>query len=158
MMDCKEIRKLLISDYADNEIGLKTKQIIQGHLSNCPACRELEQKVASLSNKLKEAKEILPAEEVWQKIRAEITQPQEAFNLLDWLKDKLSLFIPPKRLAYAYAASAIMILFVFLFITQTRGNREKTVENYIIEQVEFMDSLDAAGITNGLYIEPDIFS
>lgn len=73
-MNCEKARKLILTDFADNELDAARMMAVTGHISSCPSCRQLAEDLAGSAIKpfASAAREEAP-EHLWQGIRSVIT-------------------------------------------------------------------------------------
>jgi predicted anti-sigma-YlaC factor YlaD len=125
MNRCKEIQDLLQTDYFDQQVRLQDKQLIQEHLKQCFACRELEKKLQAQRMLFQGAKpEPVPAH-IWSNIReaiiAERLEQEEApaYGILERLKSLIFLRRPVVVLATS-VFSVIIIAAVFVNLSMQK--------------------------------------
>src|SRR5262245_45979686 len=72
-MNCNNFRELILTDYADGQLGPEKQQLLDSHLRDCIACRNLAASIKESSGTLSNLPRIaLDREKIWQKISAEI--------------------------------------------------------------------------------------
>jgi predicted anti-sigma-YlaC factor YlaD len=110
---CSSVSKLL-EKYFDQEVTDEEKRLVEGHLPDCPACRETLHSMERVRNLIKSPVEVAIEKEsfpwVWQKIEREIRlkeRPTVRESLRSWL-DRTPLFTR-RVLIPAVVALAILI-------------------------------------------------
>lgn len=146
-MNCKDIQKLLITDYLDEQLPAETQREVERHLSECELCIEhafaIKKTTFEPFNELNRAK---PSQDVWIKIKNTIEQenmPQKSIAP-NQLREKLKNIWPNPRLAYAAGAFTVILLTsALLFQIQTTKHQKITQFNTKeqLSQVEYITQL-----------------
>ncbi len=152
-MDCKRIKKLIITDYVDKELDEKTMKEIAAHLRVCRECSVFEESLRKAAiEPFKNIKEIKPPEYMWMRIKDNIEKEnnRQKQGLFVYVRDYLqSVFAIPKPV---FAATAVIfVCIVFVIILGVFLNSQTGITNYLQDQIDFITSLDAASsnsITN----------
>jgi len=111
MSQCKDFEYWILTGYIDGEIDRPTKDKVERHLSECPACRALlaEAKADLVTPFQKVSKEPVP-DEIWTFVREHIgKQPgwREAFA--GFVTRVIEEWASPVRLAPAFGMVVVMI-------------------------------------------------
>jgi anti-sigma factor RsiW len=127
-MKCKYLK--LVSRYADNELPLNDKALLEKHLSGCPVCEQELKVIRSLKEKIPQKKLATNTEFFWQQLRARIAQEEKdsaaeyEFNFGNWAKR----LIPVPVIAALAAVIVLNIMPVkvnpvdeYLFSSQNSG-------------------------------------
>ena len=152
---CSSISKLL-EKYFDQEVTEKERQLVQGHLHSCPACRDTLTSMEELRTLLKapveEAAQIEEFPWVWQKIEREIRSPKERLtwwqSLRSWL-DVSPLF--KKRVWIPAVATVVVLLFITaqIIFEKTPSYADASVVEYVESQTDnvMVYNLEKAKVT-----------
>jgi hypothetical protein len=146
-MNCRKAKDLILSDYTDNELSLRIKTEIDKHLEKCAACRKFQETLQDkIIQPLKQAKEIMPPDYVWERIREEIEAKtsqceQPGFSIFTALRQKC-LRRPQGVFA---AALAVIAIFFALFLTKSSLDDKRHLNEYFADQVEFFNYLGDDG-------------
>ena len=149
-MDCKKMQDRLLGEYPDKELGPVKNAEVEGHLAGCAGCREFYVALqAAAVAPFREAKEILPDEVVWLRIREQIdSEKQHAGGWFGRLADLfISRFPVPIPLMRAGFVTAL-ILVVVVLARWPSGSIDPAYA-YMEEQMTFMTEL-GAGNTDSL--------
>jgi len=129
-MRCSKAQKL-ISEYVDHSLDPKKNQLLERHLKACPNCRELLEDFERIVGEAKELKTPSPSAEVWQKIKAGLSEiKQEALSPQPQEKQKRewwSVFVRPFQLRYAWAAALVLVVIIGGVIFGLRQWRGKEI-------------------------------
>ena len=140
-MDCKKIQDMIITDYIDGEAAPRLKKKIEAHLERCSICREIEKAARKIAvGSFGEAGRLEPPEFLWERIKGNIPERQEKRTLrraVEWVLEILSRRKP----VFALATSVALIFFAVVF-TGVSMNREKNLNDYMNEQVNFLADLN----------------
>jgi len=89
-MKCKYLK--LLNRYADNELALDDKALIEGHLKSCPVCAGELKVILTLKEKIPQNKIATNPEFFWQQLKARIAQEEREvvseplFDFGNWAK------------------------------------------------------------------------
>lgn len=113
-MNCRKARKLIVTDYLDEEINLSLRKAIDLHLDGCAGCRALKQKVLILRGPLKDSLDSKVPDSVWDNIAERIINKEISGNrsFISRLLDKSSFNFLPKPVL---TASAFVLILAVLF-------------------------------------------
>ena len=147
-MNCKRTRELLLTDYLDQQTGLKLKTEVEEHLKICPECRRLEEDIRrAIVLPFKDAKGPQPPEFLWLNIKERIAQRESSKrSLLDWLRERLQVFTLPAP-ALTFASTTVILLAVFGLIAKQNMDKNQ-IGDYFSQQISFYSVLNN-GIENG---------
>jgi anti-sigma factor RsiW len=112
--ECSSVSELL-DKYFDQEVTPEERSLVEGHLSDCSACRMALESMENLRTLIKSPVEEAVEKEtfpwVWEKVEKGI-QPKERPGLWDFLKSWLDVtpFLKRKILIPSVAAAVILIL------------------------------------------------
>ncbi len=152
---CSSISKLL-EKYFDQEVTEKERLLVQGHLHDCPACRDalasMKELRALLKAPVEEAAQIEEFPWVWQKIEREIRSPKERLTWWQSLRSRFDVSPLFKRKVWIPAAATVVIL---LFITaqiifnKTPSYSDASVVEYVESQTDnvMVYQLEKPGVT-----------
>jgi hypothetical protein len=137
--NCSTISKLL-EKYLDQEVTDAERSLVEGHIPDCPACREVLHSMKSLGNLIRNPVEEAVGKEsfpwVWQKIEKEGSLKEELTwweTLRDWLEAT-----PLFRKRVLIPAAAVMIIFILitapLLFEKTSSYPGPSVVEYIESQ------------------------
>jgi predicted anti-sigma-YlaC factor YlaD len=134
-MRCKEIQKLLATDYLDKEINEKALREIELHLENCPACRGLAEELKEQRRLLRETKLEPAPERVWLNIRdtiiAERMEKERARRgILGWLENLIPRRHPVFALATTLTAVIFFLVVAGVFMQKKQAANPKAEEIY----------------------------
>jgi len=136
---CSSISKLL-EKYFDQEVTEKERLLVEGHLRDCPACRDALKSLENLSTFIKAPVEEAALKEefpwVWQKIEREIRRPQEKLTWWQSLRSWLDVSPLFKRRVWIPAVATVVVL---LFIT-AQIVFKKTPSYPDVSVVEYVES------------------
>jgi len=148
-MNCKRIRKYLMTDYFDKEASAVLQGKIEAHLSYCSKCRKFEKSVREgLGSAFKDIYHEAPPEGLWGRIKDEIESEsvrKEQF-FFEHLLVSLREFFTVRRRAYAFATALTLILAVTVF-SQSPFRRQMIVKDYLSNKTAFMVAMN--GPLNG---------
>lgn len=108
-MRCEEIKNLL-SDYLDNDIDLKTKKLMDGHLAICANCAKELQVLKEIVSGLKEIPEVEPPPYFLEAVRARMQEPSVLAKFLRRLFVPVYIKVPIQALTFI--ATVIIIMFL----------------------------------------------
>jgi len=130
-MDCKQILQMLAGDYLDNELDPATRGHVDRHLVQCSACRQVSERLLSITRPLRQAPKINPPPEVWSRIRTEVSrfQGHHAGHKKTGSNNILEIFLMRPVFAAAAAAAILVIVSVAFFMNtaQKPGTMAGTV-------------------------------
>ena len=114
-MRCSRARRL-ISDYVDN--GLKNKQTVklEGHLHNCPQCKDLLNEMRTIAGEAKHFNSLSPREDLWSAIRDRIVKDNNIAGIRLSSKRRLdNIFRIPLPAAFSFGAILSAVILVAFF-------------------------------------------
>lgn len=110
-IDCERILSLLKSGYLDGELDDATREQVNQHLEECPACRRVKENLEAVSLLLRNAPRANPPENLWTRIEKEIRsariRPVEPAG--DFSAGRFKYFFT-QRTTLAFAAAAALVL------------------------------------------------
>ena len=131
MKNCKEIRRILLTDYIDNEIDESTKKSIEEHLLTCHECKNIVDKVKEDIFALSDhkAREKVPVY-LWQSIVSKIESERHANNVVvDFLCGLAERFTLP-QLVPALAGIVLIVLSASFFLYTSHIRNMASVSGY----------------------------
>ena len=134
-MKCKKIQDIIITDYIDNELDVKTRAVIDGHLAVCKGCRNLQESLTAVVRPLRDAGPSFPPDFLWRKIKNGLEReiaPGEYIGI----KDILSIFNTKWLSAAAMATMLAFTLLSGIFLTSEVLNKQ------LAKSVEIADTLE----------------
>ena len=144
-MKCRDVKRILEADYIDGRLEEGLRKEIDRHLESCPDCRHYLNDLSAVSLKMFQEKEA-PAPFVWENIKKEIYKraespkrsvvflPSTGFSLL------YSLF-PRSRNALLFASLVGFVLLTGLGASVYRQYKSGQIEQYLEEELAFLDTL-----------------
>ncbi|NQT95203.1 MAG: zf-HC2 domain-containing protein [Candidatus Omnitrophica bacterium] len=139
-MKCERAKELLMTDYADGELGKTYEKDIRQHIRNCKGCEELEKALKkTIIEPLKDSSRHTPPAYLWNNIKESINVKQ-AKNPIEDMIVNLGMLLRKRKPAFAFATAAAILLVVATLI-QIPMSREKAVNSYLNEQGEFLNYL-----------------
>ena len=141
-MNCKRTRELLLTDYLDQQAGLKLKTEVEGHQKTCPECRRFEEEIRkAIVLPFKDAKGPQAPQSVWLNITERIAQRESSKrSLLDWLRERLQVFTLPAP-ALTFASTTVILLAVFGLIAKQNMDKNQ-IGDYFSQQISFYSVLN----------------
>lgn len=119
IMDCRQIRQMLASDYLDNELDIAAREQVDRHLETCPDCRKISKNLAEISLSLRRAQKQNVPQGVWPRIQTELRrQHVRAAGPKTVFQTNLVEFLLMRPAFAAAAAAAILILVSAAFYMQ----------------------------------------
>ncbi|MBF0478959.1 MAG: zf-HC2 domain-containing protein [Candidatus Omnitrophica bacterium] len=111
-MDCNKIQDLILTDYIDNQMDEKQKNMIETHLAQCIGCQEFTALVKkTVVEPFIQAERFVPSENVWIEIKDNIMQEQSVKpGLWDALTDGMSNLLRAWKPGLVFASMAMLIL------------------------------------------------
>lgn len=70
-MNCRKAQRF-INELLDGELREKDRQELQAHLDRCARCRQLQEELASIKEKIVPAAKMGPSDRVWEKLRSRL--------------------------------------------------------------------------------------
>jgi len=155
-MDCREVRDLLLTDYADGELDGATRGAVERHAAMCPACRRFAEQVRAVAVAPLRGAGVCDAPpslrgKVMRAIEAERRRSERSWRVLRWG------WLPTlRRPVYAVAAAAAVLVAVFLARSSPLGRRTAPAAGggdllyaYLVEQSSALASPNGNGTGNG---------
>jgi hypothetical protein len=137
-MDCKEIRDIIITDYADNRAGAKAGEV-ELHLSGCAKCRSFKEALMSgVVGPLRNTAQVKPPEALWYKVRAGVERLQDAENIFDF-GNIMSSFLPRWANIAAIVSLMVVTSFAGSFFAHNYWEKQSTQSASVV--AEESDSL-----------------
>jgi len=135
MKKCENFKELILTDYIDGELDKARHQGLEAHLLDCGDCRSFLQEVKI--NAAMPFKNALPQPvppQLWDTIRQNIEQEEQAVNPLAGLFDKLKGLVAFPRMVPVFASLILMFLAgsVTVNTVQIRQARDKDQGEYLI--------------------------
>ena len=139
-MKCKKIQKLILADYTDGEMTASDRQKVADHIRTCENCRALEKRLKeSIIAPLARTEHVHPPKEVWSRIKGAIEEPAPESitgNIADFLRGLFAV-----RKPVLVAVSLLVLVLVGGVFAKTYFAGRDTVNTYLEEQLDFLDSL-----------------
>lgn len=139
-MNCKKIRKIILTDYLDDQMGKKEKLSIEKHLSDCRSCREFALNARkACAEMFTNTGKANPPEFVWRRIREAIIakeRKKENFAVRFLEKIKYAFYIPNPAIAFA---TIVALMLIFGGITKLMVANHELLKDNAQEQVEYLD-------------------
>jgi len=112
IVDCKQIRKMLASDYMDNELDPPAREQVDRHLEKCPDCRKICENLAAITQPLRRAQRMNVPQDVWPRIQAELRRQHSLAARPKTVSRNniLEFFLMRPAFAAVAAAAAILII------------------------------------------------
>ena len=125
-MNCEKIKELILTDYIDNQMSRQEKMRLDMHLARCQGCKEfLETVKNTVIEPFADAKELVPPEFIWQRIKETIiSERQETRSFVAGILGKLRLIFSIPRSALAMSTITAITLIVMLTATLRFSNKE----------------------------------
>ncbi|MDO9542681.1 MAG: anti-sigma factor, partial [Kiritimatiellia bacterium] len=127
MVECRQIRQMLASDYMDNELDPPAREQVDRHLEKCPDCRKISANLVAITLPLRRAPRVNVPQDLWPRIQTELRrQHSPAARPKTVFRNNIREFflIRPAFAAAAAAAAAILIIIsavVYLPTQRTAG-------------------------------------
>lgn len=126
-IDCERILSLLKSGYLDNALDDATREQVNQHLEECPACRRVKENLEAVSLLLRNAPRSNPPENLWARIEKEIRsarirpiKPAGNFSVIRFK----NFFTQRPVLAFAAAAALVLMAVGFHVMINRTNNGE----------------------------------
>lgn len=134
-MNCKNIQKLITTDYLDNELDAESKQHIEQHLNACQNCREFAETVrATVKQPFEQHKYLRPPQSVWQAISEGLPGKQKhEQSLLARIGYELTNIFFKRRMALAMATTMFTVVIVAGLLVRPL-DKKAALESYFREQ------------------------
>jgi hypothetical protein len=115
-MNCDEIRELL-SEYVDGELDVKTKALVDEHLSACKGCEGKLASLKALVNELGSLESVAPPRDF-------LDQIHERMEQRSWFSKIIrALFVPMRvKIPLEFAGAAAMAILVFSLVYVQRDH------------------------------------
>lgn len=111
-MKCKRAEDLILSEYAEGRLKGRDLEELNGHIDNCPSCRELAGGVISAGKTLRSSGRQAPPDFVWQRVQDKLSARQGIFEVFEDFLDALGYGL--YRLKPAVVATATIVVLVFV--------------------------------------------
>ncbi len=158
-MKCKKIQELILTDYTDGEMTAFDRQKVADHIRTCEKCRAFEKRLKeNVVAPLQRTEHVQPPEEVWSRIKGAIEEPAResvAESVADFLRGLVAV-----RKPVLVAASLLVLVLVGGIFAKTYFTGRDTVNTYLEEQMDFLDSLyNGNGYTDeyNAFLTEDLF-
>jgi len=138
-MQCREVKKMLFTDYFDSQLSDAKKKDIEAHLSVCKSCEKLKTRLFTQRAIFKREKNDFVPQIVWHNIVNNIEHKQTRFIFSDVLQKilfKLNMFKP------AIAGCLIVIIAVAVMISK-RNVDNNIVAYALLDGVSFFEETDS---------------
>jgi len=148
-MKCRKIRELILSDYIDGELDERTEKAVREHIAGCAGCAAFEKNVrgAVVEPFQMGLREKVP-ETLWNSVRAAIVEEGMRASAFEVVTRNLRVLLGALRPVYAPAAVVLLAAMFFLAINVSSGRKKDLLNSYLMDQAEFVVSLQA-GEGNG---------
>ncbi|MCM8831318.1 MAG: zf-HC2 domain-containing protein, partial [Candidatus Omnitrophica bacterium] len=135
-MNCKKVKKLILTDYIDNEIDIKLKDTIDKHLIACKDCFNFKNDLEKKLSILKTAKQITAPDFLWYRFKEKIKvqEKRKLFPLLDFSFKKFIIKTIPITIGISVLAFA-------LFLKSNVAKRTQLLYEYVAQQIDFLTTL-----------------
>lgn len=109
--NCEQILELLKGGYLDNELDGATREQVNQHLEECPACRQIKGNLEAISLALRNMSRVNPPENLWARIQADIrTERGPRINPSKNISAARFRYFFAQRKALALAAAAMLVV------------------------------------------------
>ena len=140
-MNCGEIKELL-SEYVDEVLDVKTKALVDDHLSTCKDCQQEFASLKTLVNELGSLESVAPPKDF-------LNQLHERMEQRSWFSKILrTLFVPMRvKIPLEFAGAAVMAILVFslLHVQQDHYRMAEAPVSLKQERVAEKGALDSLG-------------
>jgi hypothetical protein len=140
-MNCGEIKELL-SEYVDEVLDVKTKALVDEHLSTCKDCQQEFASLKTLVNELGSLESVAPPKDF-------LNQLHERMEQRSWFSKILrTLFVPMRvKIPLEFAGAAVMVILVFsiLRVQQDHYRMAEAPVSLKQERVAEKGALDSLG-------------
>lgn len=123
-MKCKDFDTEKINRYIDGEFDMEEKGILENHFKSCEFCRNYLKELQDSVSIIKKGKsEMEVPGEVWERVRKGVRS------------------VNRQRFIWRYILVPVsaMAVFLFVFILTGREDIDKTVNDYIAEQMSYLN-------------------
>lgn len=153
MMDCRRFRRLIMTDYIDDEASPSVRKELEQHISVCSRCRIFEQTLReSVVAPFQDVSRPKAPETTWQNIKISLERGQQRSIGPSVIDDLRRIF---QDLHPVYAAAAYAVLLLAIFIVRLTFDDRRETNAYIGEQIEFLSSLQTDGEADKEYADFD---
>lgn len=151
-MNCRDVKKLILTDYLDAEAPESVRAQVKAHLDACSACAAFERTVREkVSLPFRALAPEQPPEALWQRIRESVAADSQAGpvpgdeqfapSFSARLRDFLAEAFGIRKPALAFATALSLILLTVLVFQPARRERA-LVRDYLKEQRMFLAAAD----------------
>lgn len=151
-MRCKEIRDILLTDYADERLSQQQKHQLQSHLGQCAGCSEFQKKIVEDTLKpFREPQKLTPPESIWHDLRSAIKQEEaDSYNPVEGFWQRLRAFpVLPKP---AFALASLMAVTMIVVLVGLPIKRQAMLNQYLNDQASFISAeTDTNGFNESFY-------
>ena len=147
-MNCNNIKELILTDYVDNELAPDKRTLLETHLMNCPACRNLASSIKETAGILADGKRVsLDRDKIWQKITAEIAsekspsiiyEPRRQMSLLE----KIFPVARPAVVGVGLVLLIVLTTFYFKPVNTAKLQEQEEGIEYLAYTVDAIDTID----------------
>ena len=138
-MRCKDIEELILTDYSDNELTGERKQMVEAHLTSCPQCRQLAERLKSANEVLVSSKiPALDQERIWQRITDQIEAEKEKSVIYEPVQACPSFWPRVLRPAYVLTTVAIIVLVMMIYFQREHDKIAQLKEKEEIQDVAYV--------------------
>ena len=161
-MNCKQVQKLILTDYLDEQLNSEQKREIEAHIAGCQQCHQFENAAKKfVVEPFKRLERAFPREEVWHKIKREIETEKQQLSVAGLIERIKGVFLLPRNVfALITVVVAIVTIFV-MFVPLQRNNQEvltvnteKQIENlaFLADGIDYYSS-ETEDVSYGTTIE-----
>jgi len=148
-MNCKHIKKILITDYIDDEADDKIRKNVEEHLKKCESCgRFYEDLKKEAVSPFKEIRDMKVPDEVWDNIRAKIGEEKKAFDIGGILDPLKRIFILPKP-ALAMVSFLLFVVIALSGVKVYQVYNYNLTKDYLKDQMSYLLALNGDADGNG---------
>lgn len=145
MNNCRKIRDLILTDYADGQLEKTVRQSIDKHISECQACSKFYNEVKSKAiDPFKNTERLQAPDYLWDSIAKSIedekAKPRKVFTVSDIFK--APIFSPKFSLAWGTFIIIILTAFILFKNVQLDSLKKNEMGAYL---VNMLDSSVAGG-------------
>jgi len=140
-MRCKQIQKMLLTGYLDDELDPVLRRRVSAHIEKCAYCREFEKQVKEIAiDPFDTAGRPLPPEIVWENIKNRVENGTSRRFLRTFFWDMKRIIGSPRPL-FGFATVAVLLVVLILPGMQNRA-QDRRVSYFLAEELDFFDSLE----------------
>ena len=140
-MNCSEIKELL-SEYVDDVLEVKTKALVDEHLSTCRDCKEELASLKTLVNELGSLESVAPPSDFLNQLHERMEKRSPFSKILRTLFVPMRVKIP---LEFAGAAAMAILVFSLLHVQKDQYRMAETPVSLKQERAAEKGALDSLG-------------